>query len=217
MGSESDGPAPGERLVDWVFSSTSAEQVAARYDYWSSSYEDDLERDYGYSAPQLTIPVVQRRVPKSSRILDAGAGTGLVGQLLAGAGYEDMLGIDISTAMLAEARKKGVYRELRQMVLGEPLDFETDSFDAVVSVGVLNPSHVPASTLNEFVRVTKAGGHVIFTQITGVREDGGFGAKQLELETAGLWKLVEVTDEAPPMEKALPETMTRVWAFEVIG
>ncbi|MCH7907152.1 MAG: class I SAM-dependent methyltransferase, partial [Chloroflexi bacterium] len=79
----------------------------------------------------MTVPLVEKWVPSGARILDAGAGTGLVGELLARAGYGDLNGVDISTEMIARARLKGVYRDLRRMELGKTLDFDSNSFDAV--------------------------------------------------------------------------------------
>lgn len=165
----------------------------------------------------MTVPLVEKWVPSGARILDAGAGTGLVGELLARAGYGDLNGVDISTEMIARARLKGVYRDLRRMELGKTLDFDSNSFDAVTCVGVLTLGHAPASSLNELVRVTKPGGHVIFTMRPDIREQGGFEEKQTELENAGLWKLVEVTEETQTMPKGLPETTMQVWVFEVTG
>ena len=43
------------------------------------------------------------------RIIDAGAGTGLVGEALAKLGYTNMDALDISQEMLDEAEKKKVY------------------------------------------------------------------------------------------------------------
>ena len=95
-------------------------------------------------------------MPRDARILDAGAGTGLVGEILASMGYRRMVAMDLSQGMLEEARKKGVYEDFHQMVMGETLDYETGSFDAVITVGVLTVGHAPASSLDELVRVTTA-------------------------------------------------------------
>jgi len=55
--------------------------------------------------------------------------------------------------MLEEARAKNAYREFHQMIMGETLGFTTDSFNAVISVGVLTLGHAPASSLDELERV----------------------------------------------------------------
>ena len=73
-------------------------------------------------------------------ILDAGAGTGMTGKLLFERGYRELAAMDISQGMLEQARSKNVYKAFHQMVMGEPLDFPSDSFDAVVSVGALTHS-----------------------------------------------------------------------------
>lgn len=119
--------------------------------------------------------------------------------------------------MLAQARLKGVYGDLRQMELGKPVDYESNSFDAVTCVGVLTLGHAPASSLDEMVRITKPGGHTIYTMRPDYRESAGFVEKESELESTGLWKLAEVTDPVQTMPKGIPDAMMQVWAFEVTG
>ena len=52
----------------------------------------------------------------------------------------------------AKRIRKGVYRDLREGTLGETLDYETGSYDGVVSAGVLTAGHAPATSLDELVR-----------------------------------------------------------------
>ena len=217
MSSDTDKPAPGQGGVEWVYSSTSSEQLIQRYDTWSASYEAEMQDNYGWPAPRMTADVVKKHVPLDARILDAGAGTGLVGQLLSEAGYTDLLGFDFSPEMLAQARLKNVYGDLRQMELGKTLDYESDSFDAVTCVGVLTLGHAPASSLDEMVRITKPGGHVIYSMRPDYREPAGFVAKEAELESAGLWKLTEATEPAQTMPKGIPDALMQIWVFEVTG
>ncbi len=217
MSPDIDGPAPDQGAVEWGYSSTNPEQLEARYDTWAADYDSNMEQNYGWSAPQMGAPVVQKYVPTNARILDAGVGTGLVGQLLAEVGYTDLTGIDFSAEMLAQARLKSVYRVLRQMELGKPLDFAPNIFDAVICVGVLTLGHAPADSLDEMVRVTKPGGHVLFSMRPDYMEPGGFVAKEAELTDAGLWKLTEATDPVQTMPKGLPEALMQVRVFEVTG
>ena len=46
------------------------------------------------------------------RILDAGAGTGLLGAALVERGFTSLDALDLSPAMLAEAGRKGIYGSL---------------------------------------------------------------------------------------------------------
>ena len=103
------------------------------------------------------------------------------------------------------------------MVMGETLDYDTDSFDAVVTVGVLTVGHAPASSLEELVRVTKPGGHIVFSLRPDVYEGNGFREKQDDLVAQGKWKLAEMTDEFQPMPKGEPEVTHRVWVYQVTG
>ncbi len=204
-----------QNRVQWIYSSKDNQELAQRYDEWSRDYESDLAQDFEYLSPQRTSEVFSKYVPKDARILDAGAGTGLVGVVLAQMGYGQMVAMDLSEGMLDEARKKGVYQDFHQMVMGETLDYKTDSFDAVVTVGVLTVGHAPANSLDELVRVTKPGGHIVFSLRPDVYEENGFRKKQNELEAQGKWKLTEMTGEFQPMPKGEPEVRHRVWVYQV--
>jgi SAM-dependent methyltransferase len=101
------------------------------------------------------------------------------------------------------------------MVMGEPLGFDTDSFDAVVSVGVLTVGHAPPSSLDELVRITRPGGYVVFSLRPDIYETAGFQEKQAELESQGKWHLAEETEKFQPLPKGEPEVYHQVWVYEV--
>ena len=206
-----------QNRVQWVYSSRDNQELEERYDQWSKDYDRDLSTEFEYRSPRRAAEVLAAHVPRDARILDAGAGTGLVGEILASMGYQRMVAMDLSQGMLEEARKKGVYEDFHQMVMGETLDYETGSFDAVVTVGVLTVGHAPASSLDELVRVTRPNGHIVFSLRPDVYESSGFRERQDELESQGKWQLVERTEEFQPMPKGEPEVMHRVWVYRVAG
>ena len=152
---------------------------------------------------------------KDARVLDAGAGTGMVGVELARLGYLDLVAMDLSAGMLEESRKKYVYQQFHQMVMGEHLDFPDASFDAAISVGVLTLGHAPASSLGELVRITRPGGYIVFSLRPDIYEPGGFKERQDALKSAGRWKLVEVTAKFQPMPKGEPGQYHQVWVCQV--
>ena len=178
-------------------------------------YDDDLADDFGYVMPRMAAKTFARFVPKDARILDAGAGTGLVGVELNRLGYSDIEAMDMSSGMLQVADAKGVYGALHQMVMGEPLAFENDRYDAILGVGVLTLGHAPANSLDELVRVTRPGGCIAFTLRPDVYEQNGFREKQEQLVAAGKWELAEVTDEFHGMPKGEPDVLFQVWVYKV--
>jgi len=204
-----------QNRVQWVYSSRDSRELEERYDEWAEDYDRDLERDFAWRGPQVAAEVFARYVPKEARVLDAGAGTGLMGEALIKLGYEKLTGIDLSRGMLKQAAKRNIYEELHRMVMGEPLDFETASFDAVVSVGVLTLGHAPANSLDEMVRVTRPGGYVIFTLRPDVHESQGFREKQAALVEEEKWELVEVSEKEQVLPKGEPDAYHQVWVYRV--
>ncbi len=203
-----------QNLVQWVYGARNNRELEERYNSWAKNYDEDLDKDFGWLGPALAVEACKQYVCPDARILDAGAGTGLVGKALSDEGYRDLTAIDMSPGMLEEARSKGVYRELRRMVLGERLDFPDDRFDAVVSIGVLTLGHAPARSLEEMVRVTRPGGHVIFTLRPDLYETAGFREVREKLETAGRWKLEKLGEPLQALPKGEPEVFHQLWVFK---
>ena len=204
-----------EDRLKWIYSSKNNEELAERYDEWAESYDQELEEDYGWQIPQLMAEELSGITTKKARILDAGAGTGLVGQFLGSLGYGNLVAMDISNEMLNKAREKGVYQEFHQMDMGETLDFPDDSFDAVVCAGVLTFSHAPARSLYEMVRVTKPGGHILYSLRTDAYESMGFEGITEELESRQKWKLVEKKGHQSFAQKE-QDVVHDIWVYEVL-
>ena len=201
--------------VQWVYSSRDNKELEGRYDQWAKDYDADLDEGFGYVGPKMAVDFFMRYVTKEARILDAGAGTGLVGELLVKQGYSNLVAMDMSLGMLEEARAKNAYREFHQMIMGETLGFTTDSFDAVISVGVLTLGHAPASSLDELIRVTKPGGYIAYTLRPDVCRDNGFKENQDALEAEGKWILAEVSEEFQTLPEGEPDVYHQVWVYQV--
>jgi SAM-dependent methyltransferase len=151
---------------------------------------------------------------RDARILDAGAGTGLLGAALRDRGFRFLDALDLSPAMLAEAEQKCIYAALVEGRLGDPLPYDDAAYDAVVSSGVLTTGHAPASGLDELVRITRSGGHVVFT-LRSDRPPPGYEDALARLSEAGRWELVVLGEEFHAMPTSEPEVLVRVWAFRV--
>ena len=203
----------GKNKIKWIYSSKNNQELLERYDQWAKEYDTDLQQKEEYQGTKITADLFAKYVPRVSRILDAGAGTGLMGQLLSILGYENLVAMDLSKGMLDVARQKGVYRALDRMVLGETLDYATDSFDAVISTGVFIKAHAPASAFDEIVRIVRPDGYIIFTLSEDSYENGGFKEKFDALERDGKWKFVEASDRLKLTTSS--SYYHKVWVFQV--
>ena len=201
--------------VQWVYSSNSNQELEERYDQWAAEYDKELAEEFEWNAPQTAADLFAKHVPVGAKVLDAGAGTGLVGECLAQSGYSDLYAMDLSLGMLEEARRKDLYKEFRQMTLGEELGYDTDSFDAVISVGVFTTGHAPAHAFDELARITRPGGFIVFSLRVDLFEEGGFKEYQEGMEAAGKWKLAELSEPYYPLPKGEPDVIHRIWAYEV--
>ena len=109
--------------LEGVYHAKTQHDLIALYDGWADTYDADMQ-GIGYVHPAVIAGLVGRYVPdKSDPVFDAGVGTGTVGKILAILGYGNLIGVDMSEGMLARARARKIYAELRNRVLGEPLDF----------------------------------------------------------------------------------------------
>jgi len=146
-----------------VYDANEPEEVAGHYDRWAESYDADMAVA-GYRHPAICLALLSRYLPREAEpLLDAGAGTGLVGEWLGIMGYPRVEALDISEGMLAVARKKGVYSELHQLALGGLLPFSDDAFAGVVSAGVFTTGHVGAQGVDELVRICRPNGVIVLT------------------------------------------------------
>ncbi len=202
------------RRVQWVYGSTTNQELEERYDQWATEYDQDLDEVFAWSAPQTGASVLAGLVAPGASVLDAGAGTGLAGKCLADAGFTNLAAMDLSKGMLDEARKKNVYSSFHQMTLGETLGFETGQFDAVISIGVFTLGHAPINSFDELVRVTKSGGYVVFSLRVDMVADG-YQEYFDKLTADGRWKLHQVSDPYQPLPKGEPEVFHQIWAFQV--
>ena len=190
------------------------DQLMGRYDNSASVYDQAMQ-EYQWKGPSMVLPVLQRYVALDERILDGGAGTGLMGETLTKAGFKNLSAMDPSPGLLAEAAKKNIYRETRQMKLGDRLDYRDNSFDAVVVIGVFTPGHASATSFDELIRITRSGGHIIYT-LRSDQTPPGFLERQKALEQEGAWALAECGEAFQSLPHGEPEVHHRVWVFRVV-
>lgn len=201
--------------AQWVYNASNFDELAERYDIWAEEYDEDIQNIFGNVSPKKIVDVVSKYISFDAKLLDVGAGTGLVGQILSQRGYSNLDALDISQKMLEEAGKKGVYHNLYQKVLGNDLGLPTDSYDAIIAKGVFAPNHAPSNAFDELIRITKSGGYVIFTIRVDFYENSDFKDKLSSLEISNYWSLVEMTEKFACWPKATPDVLYRIWVYQV--
>jgi predicted TPR repeat methyltransferase len=202
--------------LDAVYSARDPREVSAAYAAWAATYDRETA-ELGYLLPFLIPAWVVRYVePGDGPLLDAGCGTGLSGPQLKALGYDDIAGLDLSEEMLGIAAGRDSYAELKQATLGERLPWPDGHFRAFFSTGVFTMGHAPAAGLRDLVRITKKGGHAIFTVRDQVFDSGGFQAVFDGLEAAGKWRPVEQSPWFRCYAVAEPEAQVRTFVFEVL-
>jgi predicted TPR repeat methyltransferase len=177
----------------WLLNnSTDPKSVASYYDDWAERYDAELG-EWDYRSPREAARLLADYAPSGSALLDAGCGTGLSGEAQ---GFQDVVGIDISTASLKLSEARGVYSKLQQVDLHSlPLPFEANAFDALVCVGVLTYVEKISATLKDFCRLVRPSGYIIFTCRDDLYQDQGYAQLLAELVDAQCWRPIY---QSPP-------------------
>jgi ubiquinone/menaquinone biosynthesis C-methylase UbiE len=143
----------------WAFKQTDA----SSYDPVVDEFERFTNR---FSRPFAELLVSLAEISESDKVLDVGAGTGVVTFCVADRLKSGMVvGIDLSDGMLAKASEKAVAQkrccrvDFRKMD-AESLSLDDGAFDAVVSLYALLHFPHPENALAEMYRVLRIGGRL---------------------------------------------------------
>ena len=135
----------------------------------SIDLEDDARRNRMRDLIRFANP------QEGMKILDLGAGTGLLAMLLAESVQAELVGIDISPAMLERAEyirlnsRPEVSRRVDfRLAAAQQLPFRNERFDMVISRLMLHLSHKPQRILTEAMRVLKPGGMLVVGDLLSV-------------------------------------------------
>ena len=211
---ENELPDTQAGRVDWVIRAPDNAEMRRRYDIWAAQYDSDVGSMEDYIAPARLTEVVARVLDPAAHVIDAGAGTGLVGQALKAEGFGRLTALDFSQKMLDMAAKKGIYQALHQCDLSRQTDLPEDMADALVTCGTT--TQVPSASLREYVRLVRPGGKIVFAVVTGTWEDYGYAAVQAELEKAGRLQVMERGAPFQMMPTTEPQFICEIWVMDVL-
>ncbi len=201
--------------LEHVYNAEGAQAIRESYETWAANYDSENIGN-GFRLPMIGAAFLARYVaPDDGPILDAGCGTGLVGEALAIMGYKDLAGLDISPAMIKRAEKLQSYSRLYEHDLGQPIPEKDNGFGAVTCFGSLGPGHAPPNCLDEFIRVTRPGGFVIFNVRPDTYEEQGLQAKIDDLIAGPTVREVEQSPDFRPYLLAEPELGAKIFVLEV--
>ena len=182
-------------LWEATYEAQTAEELNEAYKQWACDYDRDTCKQMGYVGPETAAKILDRHLDsKRCRVLDAGCGTGLVGEVLNDMGYQNLEAMDYSPDMIREAEKKNVYRRVFQADLNRRLDVADDAYDASICVGTFTYAHVGPDAFEELIRVTRPGGTVCFTIRDGAYEEYGYRKRMIDLERKNAWELRSMVD-----------------------
>jgi predicted TPR repeat methyltransferase len=152
-----------------------AAYVARLFDQYAPRFEAHLTGALGYRAPALIAEALSAVAPgrRFASALDIGCGDGLMGEALRDR-VGHLTGVDLSPAMIAKARERGVYDAL---VVGDATAFlarqPPAAFDLVVAADSLVYVGDLAPLFAAVADALAADGLVVFSVETS--EDEGFG------------------------------------------
>ena len=181
------------------------QKVRDFYDEWAKNYDIDTTNT-GYVGPRIAAKLFHQfdRAERQgvcffSNVLDAGCGTGLVGDELSTLGYEQIDGFDLSDAMALKASETGSYREVKGGIdmMQAVQYYRPQSYAGVLSVGVFTLGHVPPEALNVLVELLRPGGLLVVSTRCHYYDQSNFQEKVDRLIADRQLHLLKLVRDAP--------------------
>lgn len=147
------------------------------FDGYAPQFEQSLRQGLAYRVPEEMARVLAEKLgspPSFARVLDLGCGTGLAGEVFRDSSHH-LVGVDLSSRMLAQARAKEVYDELYQEDL---LSFvareDMEGYDLVLAADVLIYLGRLDPLFAALPRICRPGGRFVFSIEQGPAEEEGY-------------------------------------------
>lgn len=180
------------------------QKVQAFYEQWAENYNIDT-RSVEYSGPDICAALLiqhQKELDQldfNARLLDAGCGTGFVGEALKAKGYSNVYGFDLSDSMAKQALETDAYADVNGGIdmMKAADSYAAASFDAVLSVGVFTLGHVPPQALEVLLQLTSPGGLLVMSTRSHYYDQTDFQALVDRLIEAGEAELLQLIKDAP--------------------
>jgi phosphatidylethanolamine/phosphatidyl-N-methylethanolamine N-methyltransferase len=144
--------------------------VERAYARWAPIYDFVFGKVFAPGRSEAITAAEKVCGPQGGRILEVGVGTGI--SLPDYARVNRITGVDLSAPMLRKAQERvdelGLSNiEALSVMDAENMAFADGAFDVVVAQFVITTVPHPEETLNEFARLTRAGGEIILVNHLG--------------------------------------------------
>ena len=136
--------------------------VEGLFDDYAADFQSHVVEELGYRGFEVLLKPLLDTGKRYGHVLDLGCGTGLCGPLIAPRA-DTIDGVDVSGAMLEQARKLGVYRELVHADLGEFLAATALRPDLILAADVFIYVGDLAAVFRSARRILEPGGCLAFT------------------------------------------------------
>lgn len=125
---------------------------------YKQMFDNELTHGWYLGTRAQLIKTLKQNIKTSSKILDAGTGTGGTIKVLKKAGFKNITGVEKSDIAISYSRQRGLKVKKGDI---QNLPFQKETFDVVICLDVLYHQGVdPSLALKEFRRVLKRGGRL---------------------------------------------------------
>jgi predicted TPR repeat methyltransferase len=149
-----------------------ARMVRSMYDGLAELFDQHLVVALKYKLPRDVAGIINERYPERKlNVLDLGCGTGLLGACL---GRIDgaLVGVDLSTKMIEQALRHGVYDKFHNVDLLDALAATPESlYDAIAALDVFVYVGDLSKAVPDAFRILRGGGHLIFSCETALENE----------------------------------------------
>jgi len=179
--------------MDW-------EQRKDFYGKWAQDGTYEKEMNAGqYKGPYLVANALHKHISNmadTARVLDVGAGTGLVAIELRKLGFHNLDALEPVTSMLETSKERKLYHNHYNVAVGDlnSTPIADDTYDGIVMSAVIGNGHLKKEAFKEMIRIVKPGGYICSATRKEYMDHPSYGGLDdycRTLQTQGKWKLVE--------------------------
>jgi SAM-dependent methyltransferase len=139
--------------------------MSSMFDSKAKAFASDIDKaiaDGCYRRGELFVQFANRTLSPGSLILDYGCGPGRISLMLARSGF-DVLGVDPSEPMIAQAKEQDTQGLPVQFRIGNESELGSDSYDAIVCSSVIEYVPEPDKLLQVFRDALRGRGILIIS------------------------------------------------------